>query len=317
MGATLITGGSGFLGNYLAKALVEQGEEVIWMYSSNSQLLPYVQEVEDKITKVRGDLSNWYDVIDPIVKYNVTKIFHSGALLSHVAEQNPQKGFEVNLLGTWYVLEAARMFNIEQVMFVSTVASFGDYISDPVPNTATQYPHTMYGVTKVSSERLGEYYCRKYNVDFRGVRLPSVIGPGRGPGGVSAYSTLIVETPAKGEPYEVFVEEKSRMPMLYVKDAVKCLLQLSQANENKLNYRMYNIQGFSPSAGEMVEEIQKNLPNAQISFKPEEQMVKIVDSWPDELDDSEAKKDWGWDPDYKLENTIKDFIQEVQQQYRA
>jgi len=141
-----------------------------------------------------------------------------------------------------------------------------------------------------------------------------VIGPGRGPGGVSAYSTLIIETPAKGEPYEVFVEPESRMPMLYVKDAIKSLIRLAEAPEEKLNYRMYNIQGFSPSAGEMVEAIKQQLPAAEINFKPQENMVKIIDSWPDELDDAEAKKDWGWSADYDLHEAVKDFVLQVQQQ---
>ncbi len=313
--ATLITGGLGFLGNYLARELSHKGEKVILMDISDHGMLPYVKDVEDQVVKVRGDLSSWQDIFDAVLQHKVKKIFHLGAFLSHKAEDFPLKAFEINLLGTWYVLEAARMFSLEQVIFISTVASFGDYITTPVKNTDPQYPHTMYGVTKVSSERLGEYYKRKFGVDFRGVRLPSVIGPGRGPGGVSAYSTLIIETPAKGDPYEVFVEPESRMPMLYVKDAIKSLIQLAEAPEEKLNYRMYNIQGFSPSAGEMVEAIKQQLPAAAINFKPQENMVKIIDSWPDELDDSEAKKDWGWSADYGLDEAVKDFILQVQQHH--
>jgi len=309
---TLITGGCGFLGNYLAKELVNRQEKVI-AFDLVKNFLPYLEnEVKEKIEYVNGDLRSWQDIFDTVVKYRVEKIFHTGAFLSHKAEEYPLKAFEINLLGTWYVLEAARILNLKQVIFVSTVASFGDYIGEPVNNTDPQYPHTMYGVTKVSSERLGEYYKRKYNVDFRGVRLPSVIGPGRGPGGASAYSSLIIEDPAKGEAYDVHVKPSSRMPMLYVKDATKCLLQLSEAREDFLNYRMYNIQGFSPSAEEMVEEIKKALPEAQINFNPNEPIVNIVDSWPDQLDDTEAKKDWGWMPDFELKCTVKDFISEVQ-----
>ncbi len=317
MSATLITGGSGFLGNYLAKELVNQGEKVVMMYSSNPNLLPYVEEIEDKVEKVKGDLSSWTDIFDTIKKYNVSKVYHSGAFLSHKAEGDPVKAFQVNLLGTWYILEAARLFDIKQVIFVSTIASFGDHITDPVSNFAPQLPHTMYGVTKVSSERLGEYYWRKFNIDFRGVRFPSVIGPGRGPGGVSAYSTLIVEKPALGEEYNAFVEPRNCMPLLYIDDAIKALTMLSEVPEEKLNCRMYNIQGFSPTAGEMVEEIKKNLPDAKINFKPEEPMVKIVDSWPNELDDSEAKKDWGWKADFKMEEAIEDFITKVREFNKA
>ena len=309
--ATLITGGLGFLGNYLAKELIQKDEKVILMDIANLELLPYVKEIDKEVEKVRGDLSSWQDIFDTVVKHKVNKVYHLGAFLSHKAEDFPLKAFEINLLGTWYILEAARMFNLEQVVFISTVASFGDHITSPVKNTDPQYPHTMYGVTKVSSERLGEYYKRKFNIDFRGVRLPSVIGPGRGPGGVSAYSTLIIETPAKGDPYDVFVEPESRMPILYVKDAIKSLTQLSEADEDKLRYRMYNIQGFSPSAGEMVEAIKQVLPDAAINFKPEERMVNIINSWPDELDDSEARNDWGWKADYGLKETVSDFVSQV------
>ena len=128
-------------------------------------------------------------------------------------------------------------------------------------------PISMYGVTKVFCERLGEYYHRKFGVDFRGVRLPAVIGPGRGGGGASAYSTLMISEPASGRPYEVFVEEDVRMPLLYIKDAVDCLIQLYEAKNSRLKRRMYCIAGFSPTAREIYDAVKKVLPKSQYSLQ--------------------------------------------------
>ena len=305
----LITGGTGFLGSYLARELVNRGDEVVLFDVTFNEGL--IGPVKDKVEFIKGDLSCWPEVLDAIKRSEADIIYHIGALLSGSAEEFPLKAYEINTLGTWYVLEAARLFNVEKVLFTSTVASFGDHISDPVSNTASQYPKTLYGVSKVSSERLGEYYKGKFGVDFRGIRFPSVIGPGRGSGGVSAYSSLVFEKPVLGEPYEVYVKPESCIPILYVKDAVKALIQLGEADENKLKYRMYNVNGFSPKAKEIVDVIKKEIPGADIKFQPVEEMVDIVNSWPDALDEGEAVNDWDWQSDYDIRKTVMDFKEEL------
>ncbi len=307
---TLITGGTGFLGSSLAQELVKEGESVVlFNRSANRDSVP--PSIVDKVLFARGDLSCWPEVLDVVNKHNINTIFHCGALLSESAEKFPFKAYEINTLGTWHILEAARLFDVEKILFASSIAAFGAHITDPVSNTAPQYPSTIYGVSKVSSERLGEYYNTKFNIDFRGVRFPSVIGPGRGPGGASAYSSLIFEKPVLGEPYTVYVEAHSCIPLLYIKDAVKALIKLKKADNNDLNYRMYNIAGFSPTVDEIQKEIKKTIPEAMISIHPDEEMVRIVNSWPDALDDSEAQKDWGWKNDFDIHNTILDFNSEL------
>ncbi|UMZ72675.1 NAD-dependent epimerase/dehydratase family protein [Natranaerofaba carboxydovora] len=305
----LITGGTGFLGSYLARELVGRGDEVVLFDVAFNEGL--IDQVKDKVEFVKGDLSCWPEVLDAIKRSEADIIYHCGALLSGSAEELPLKAYEINTLGTWYILEAARLFNVDKVLFTSTVASFGDHISDPVANTAPQYPKTLYGVSKVSSERLGEYYKGKFGVDFRGIRFPSVIGPGRGPGGASAYSSLVFEKPVLGEPYEVYVKPESCIPILYVKDAVKALIQLGEADENKLKYRMYNVNGFSPKAKEIVDVIKKEIAGADIKFEPVKEMVDIVNSWPDALDESEAVRDWGWQSDFDIRKTVMDFKEEL------
>jgi threonine 3-dehydrogenase len=308
----LITGGIGFLGSNLAKELVSRGEEVLLTYSTNSTLNPYVQDIEGQVKKVKVDLSCWSEVLDVVKEFEIDKIFHCGGFLSHKAEDHPFKAFEVNLLGTLYILEAARLFSVKQVVFTSTIATFGDHITVPVPNYAPHFPGSIYGVTKSAAERLGEYYNLKYNLDFRGMRFPSVIGPGRGPGGASAYTTLIIENPARKKAYEIFVEPACRITILYIKDAIRAMLELSAADEVNLDYRVYNIGGFSPSVSELTEAVKVYIPEAEFNYNPIPEMVRVINSWPSYIDDSAARKDWGWTIEYDLEKTIKSFIKAIE-----
>src|SRR4030065_588345 len=186
--AKLITGGLGFIGVYLARALLEKGEEVVLFDIVNTS--PLIHDIKNKVKIVQGNLASWAEVLEVAKQYKIDGIYHTGALLSASAEEKPITAYEVNAGGTFNVLEAARLFNVKRVVYTSTIASYGLGLHT-VDEDTIQMPISMYGVTKVFSERLGEYYHRKFGVDFRAVRLPSVIGPGRGAGGASAYSTRV------------------------------------------------------------------------------------------------------------------------------
>lgn len=305
----LITGGMGFIGTYLAHALLEKGEEVVLFdIITNSSL---VQDIKDKVKIVRGDLSSWAEVLEVVKEFKIDGIYHTGALLSASAEEKPITAYNVNAGGTFNILEAARLFNVKRVIYTSTIASYGLGLHT-VNEDTIQMPISMYGVTKVFSERLGEYYNRKFGIDFRAVRLPSIIGPGRGGGGASAYSTLMISEPALGRPYQVFVEEDVIMPLLYIKDCVDCLIQLYEADNPKLKRRVYCIAGFSPTAREIYEAVKKILPKADIQFKPDRELTEIVRSWPKYLDETKGHEEWGWKTKFLLDETVRDFIKEVQ-----
>jgi len=308
--AKLITGGLGFIGTYLARTLLEKGEEVVLFDVITHS--PLIKDLKNKVKMVQGDLASWADVLHTIRDHKIDAIYHTGALLSASAEEKPITAYHVNAGGTFHVLEAARLFKVKRVIYLSTIASYGLGIPDIVNEDTIQMPISMYGVTKVFSERLGEYYYRKFGVDFRGVRLPAVIGPGRGGGGASAYSTLMISEPALGRPYEVFVEEDVRMPLLYVKDAVDCLIRLYEAKNTRLKRRVYCIAGFSPTAKEIFNAVKKVLPKADLRFKPNKELTEIVRSWPKFLDETRAKEEWGWKTQYNLNDSVKSFIQEVQ-----
>ena len=307
--AKLITGGLGFIGVYLAHALLEKGEEVVLFDIVRSS--PLVQDIKDKVKIVQGDLASWAEVLEVVKQYKIDGIYHTGALLSASAEEKPITAYQVNAGGTFNILEAARLFNVKRVIYTSTIASYGLGLHT-VNEDTIQMPISMYGVTKVFSERLGEYYHRKFGVDFRAVRLPSVIGPGRGGGGASAYSTLMISEPALKKPYTVYVEEDVIMPLLYIKDAVGGLLRLYDADNTKLKRRVYCIAGFSPTAREIYEAVKKILPKADIQFKPDRELTEIVRSWPKYLDETKGQQEWGWKTKFLLDDTVRDFIKEVQ-----
>jgi threonine 3-dehydrogenase len=309
MGKNLITGGFGFIGYHLAKLLLDEGEElVLFDVASGSRL---AQGIKDSVTVVRGDLSNWVHVLEAVKDNDISCIYHAGALLPPITEQNPAAAYAVNVTGTFNVLEAARLFGVGSVIYPSTLATFGSDVPRIVPNDAPQRPPNMYGVTKVCSERLGEYYHTRFGVNFRAVRFTPLIGMGRFDRAQSAYNYLAIQESALGRAYTIYVDESTTIALLYVKDAVRGLVDLKRADEAKLTRRIYNLYGFSITARQLVDTVRRQIPEAQIDFKPDESMIRLVRNLPERLDDTLARQDWGWSPRYSLDQAVENFIGEV------
>jgi len=306
--AVLITGGLGFIGANLARELVKQSKEVVLFDIVTESRL--VDDIKDKVKIIRGDVTNWAYVLDVVREYNINCIFHAAALLSYTAEEIPLNAYMINTNGTFNVLEAARMFGVKTLVFLSTTGTYGPGLPERVSDDTEQKPAIIYGVTKVFGERLGEYYHKKFGVNFRGVRFPSIIGPGRGGGGVSAYSSLVIQEPAAGRAYEIHVDDKARIPLLYIKDAIQSLIEIEQTPEENLKRRVYNIEGFSPTIMELIGVVKKHVPDADIKFCPIPEMVEIVRTLPRVLDGSCARTDWGWKTRYTLDMAVSDFIEE-------
>lgn len=308
MGKNLITGGLGFIGSELAKRLLEEGEEVVLFdVISKSK---FIEGIEEKVNIVRGDLTNWSNVINAVKDHDINCIYHLGAYLANEAEANPQAAYAVNVTGTFNILEAARLFKVDCVVFPSTISTYGPGIPDIVNEDVVQNPNNMYGVTKVIGERLGEYYYHKFGVNFRCVRFPAIAGPERTTG-LSSYTSVMILKPILGEIYKTYVDESVRCPFIYIKDAVNALVKLRKANEAKLKRRIYNIEVISCTAGELAEAVKRFLPEAKIEFHPDPVAVKILNDWAKDFDGSRALQDWGFQLEYNLEETIKDFIKEV------
>jgi nucleoside-diphosphate-sugar epimerase len=304
----LITGGTGNLGSRLVVPLIRRGERVV-VY--DIQPKPHVPSAEFKQVKVvTGDLGDREAVVKVVASHQIDTIFHFGAILSASAEENPYPAWRVNMDGTMNVLDAARLANTRKVIFTSTVATYGEGISR-LDDETPQWPQSLYGVAKVAGERLGVYYHQRFGVDFRGLRLPPVL-TARGPdGGTSAYCSAVFEHSARNGAYDFYVRPSTRAPMIYIEDAIAGLLQLHDAAEEKLSRRVYNVVGLSPTAEDLAAAVRRHLPKVKISYTPDPLRMNIVESWPHQVDDSAARRDWGWNPVADLDKITRGILDEL------
>ena len=306
----LITGGLGFVGSCLAKQLLGDGEEVvIFDVAPGSKLL--TKDIADRVKIVRGDLTNWPQVLDVVKDNGIDCIYHLGALLTPACEASPSAAYAINLGGTYHVLEAARLFNVDSLIFTSSIATYGPDAPPIVNEDTIQRSTTIYGIIKVAAEQLGEYYHHRYGVNFRSVRYPLLVGPGRTIG-ISRYATEMIQVPALGHAYRAYVEESLKMPVMYVEDAAWCLVCLKRAYETSLKRRVYNVGGNFLSAREEADIVRKYLPQAQIEFDPDETAMRLLNEFAREIDDSRARQEWGFSLQYNADDLVKHFINEIQ-----
>ncbi|MBZ0264891.1 NAD-dependent epimerase/dehydratase family protein [bacterium] len=256
------------------------------------------------------DCLNKKELIKTVQKFGVDTIYHLGAILSGVGELHPDLAWDVNMNGLKNILDTARDLKLTRVMVPSSIAVFGP--TTPVDNTPQETllrPTSMYGVTKVAGELLCEYYWIKYGVDVRGLRYPGLISYKTPPGGgTTDYAVAIYIDAIKHGKYECFVTEETMLPMMYMPDAIKAIIQLAEADGDKLRYRnAYNLAAFSFSAGELAASIRKHIHEFEVEYKPDYHQP-IADSWPNSIDDTGAQKDWNWKPEYDLETMTVDML---------
>ena len=224
----------------------------------------------------------------------------------------------MNQTGTWNLLEASRAAKVSRFVFTSTIAAFGPGLPDLVPNEVSMRPTTMYGVTKVAGELLGEYYFARGWLDFRCVRYPGLISAGKPGAGTSDYALYMYTDGIKHGRYEAFCRPDARIPFMYMPDATKALADVADASRERLGKRCtYNIQGFSPRADEFAATVERAVPGTKITFAPVAWRQAILDSWPRALDDSQARRDWDWAPRYDLEGMTKDIIPKIRAKIAA
>jgi nucleoside-diphosphate-sugar epimerase len=252
-----------------------------------------------------------------IVDNDVETLYHMASILSAVGERNPQLCYEVNMGGLYNVLEVARIYKLERVMTASSIAVFGR--STPrynTPDDAPMFPTTMYGITKVCGELMTEYYYRKFGVDARSIRLPGVISSETMPGGgTTDYAVEMFYAAVKGKHYTCFVRDDTVLPMMYMPDAIKALIELAEADSSKLKHRVYNVTSMSFSAAELEKSIKEIIPEFTCDYKPDYRQ-EIADSWPRSLDDSAARADWNWKPRYDLTAMTRDMIRKLRVKLR-
>ena len=316
--AQLITGGTGFVGAELARLLVERGESVVLFDSAPNH--NRIEGIENKAKVIQGDLRVWPELFNVIKQNNIEGIYHLGSMLSVPSETNPWASFQVNVLGTMHVLEAARLFAVEKLVFASSAATYGLGTTGVITDETLQRPITMYGCGKVYCELLGRFYRRNFDLDFRSVRYPSVIGPGVRTPGVAQYNAWMIEETALGKSYECYVTEDTKAPVIYFKDAAHCAYMCYEAPKERIKTVNYNVSGVTPArtAKELEQVVKRFIPEAKISYKPDPNVMSFFLNLPiDIFDDSKAREEWGWEPLYpNLEEVVKDFIQEMRQNAR-
>ncbi len=310
MSRSLITGGFGFIGRYLALMLAEAGREVVLFDVVSDDA--FLRKAGERVTAARGSLSSWAQVADAVAATRPDEVFHCGALLPPASEASPQAAFEVNVVGTYNVLELSRLFEVQRVIYASTMTSFGPDTPPLVPNDFAQHPLSMYGTSKVCNERLGEYYQRRFGLDFRAVRFPAIFGPGRAAtAGWTAYTSVAIEESARGRPYAIRADRTTSTDVLYVKDAAQSMVDLAAADPSRLTHRCYNLHGYLVTAEQLVGAIQQVLPEARLTFEPDPVIVEGIRTMPRQLDDSLARTDWGWRPRHSLVEAVADFVKLV------
>jgi len=251
-----------------------------------------------------------------VKKYNVTQIYLLAAMLSATGEKFPQKAWDLNMTSLLAVLDLAKDKHINQVFWPSSIAVFG--ATSPkihTPQKTIMEPSTVYGISKISGEFWCNYYHEKYGVDVRSLRYPGIISWKTKPGGgTTDYAVDIFFKALEQGSFECFLSEDTCLPMMYMEDAVNATVQIMQVNANQINIRTsYNLSAMNFTPKELASAIHQHLPNFTISYKPDYRQA-IADSWPDSIDDTKAREDWGWSPNYTLSKMTKDILENLQAQ---
>ena len=312
MDKILVTGAFGQIGTVLLQKLIDLYgyEQVLATDIIDRPTLPCQYEKLDIL-----DLDRFERLID---QYGITQIYHLAALLSAKGEQNPGLTWDINLNAYLAILELAKRKGIDRIFFPSSIAVFG--ATTPQQNTPQDcplLPTTVYGISKVAGELWSNYYFVKYGLDVRSLRYPGIIGYQSMPGGgTTDYAVEIFHQALTRGHYECYIARDTRLPMMYMDDAIRATIELMQAPPEKIKLRYgYNLSAMSFTPGEIYEEIKKQIPGFTIDYKPDFRQ-KIAESWTQSIDDSKAAEDWGWKPGYDLSGMVKDMLTQLKKQYQ-
>ncbi len=305
----LITGAGGQIGSELTADLIRRfGAESVVCSDIDVKRLRGAQHREAL------DVTDRKALDEIISRHNISEIYHLAAILSGTGEKNPQLAYRVNMDGTYNVLEAAREHGISKVFSPSSIAVFGDGINrNHTDDDAPLRPATMYGVTKVSAERLFDYYRTRYDLDVRSLRFPGVISWKTDPGGGSTdYAVEIFRDALLHRNYRSFVSADTVLPFMYMDDVIGSITMLMDASAQALSRSTYNISGFSASCADIAAEVTRHVPDLKVEYEPDFRQ-EIVNNWPRFIDDSLARREWGWKPAYPLKETADQMILHLRQ----
>ncbi|MCP4677913.1 MAG: L-threonine 3-dehydrogenase [Deltaproteobacteria bacterium] len=307
----LVTGAVGQIGSELTLALRERygNDNVV----ATGRKTEPSQKLRDSGPFYFIDVCSRESVEEIVKKHEIDTIVHMAAILSAVGEKNPALAWDVNMNGTMNILDIARDYEMAQVMIPSSIAVFGPGTPlENTPNDTVLKPTTMYGVTKVCGELLCDYYVAKYGLDVRGLRYPGIISAETLPGGgTTDYAVAIYYEAVKQKKYTCFVKEDTRLPMMYMPDCLKATVDLMEAPFETLKHHSdFNVGAMSFTVAELAAEIKKHIPGFECSYEPDFRQ-DIADSWPSSLDDTAAREEWGWVPEYDLTAMTTDMLEKL------
>lgn len=306
----LVLGASGQIGTELTQKLRE-------VYGNKNVIASDIREGNNEMMTSGPfeiiDATDKETILKVVKKYEVTQVYLLAAMLSATAEKFPQKAWDLNMNSLLAVLDLAKEKHIQQVYWPSSIAVFG--ATTPKTNTPQKTimePSTVYGISKLSGEFWCNYYHEKFGVDVRSLRYPGIISWKTKPGGgTTDYAVDIYFKAIEDGSYECFLSENTRLPMMYMDDAVNATLQLMQAKPEDIKIRTsYNLAAIDFTPKEIASEIKKHFPDFNISYNPDFRQ-KIADSWPSSIDDSDARNDWSWSHKFDLKSMTKDIIKNL------
>ncbi len=302
----LITGASGQLGSELAGKLRS-------VYGKDNVLATDIRPPEGEVAEgpfEELDVLNRERTEEIIDQYEIKHVYHLAALLSAKAEQDIEFGWKLNMGGLLNILKVAREKSLGQIFWPSSIAVFGpDAPKQQTPQNTALNPTTVYGISKVAGEQWCAYFYQRFGVDVRSLRYPGLIGYKSMPGGgTTDYAVDIHHKALKRQAYDCFLAKDTSLPMMYMEDAVNATVQLMQADEKDIEVRRsYNLSGVSFTPAEIAEVIRHHIPGFKINYEPDYRQ-DIADSWPDSIDDTPAREQWGWHHQYDLNAIVEDML---------
>jgi nucleoside-diphosphate-sugar epimerase len=308
----LVTGAAGQIGSELVPVLRDRyGNDNVIAAGHRTALPADVQTSGPSITL---DVTDHDEVKRAVGELGVGTIYHMSSILSALAESNRQTAHAVNINGTYNILEAAVENGVGQVIIPSSIAAFGpDTPQENTPNETVQRPKTLYGIAKVFGEHLGNYYQEKLGLDVRGLRLPGIISWKTEPtAGTTDYAVAIFYGAIREQRYTCYLGPDTRLPMMYMSDCINSIIDLADADGASLKHHAdFNVGAVSFTPSEIAEAVAARVPGFKMDYEIDPLRQAIADSWPDSLDDTAARQEWGWSPSFDLNTMTDDMLKNL------
>lgn len=308
----LITGASGQIGTELTHALGER-------YGMENIVATDIQDPADSdVSFIILDVLNEQRMREILEDYRITQVYHLAAILSANGEWNPSKTWNVNMNGLLSLLSHCVDLKIKKLFYPSTIGVFGGPTEKVMtPQHSPMTPATVYGMSKLAGELWCNYYHKRYELDVRSIRFPGIISYKAAPGGgTTDYAVEIYHEAIQNAEYNCFLREDTRLPMIYMPDAIRGTIELMDAPADNIQERTsYNMAGMSFDPAEVAASIQQHIPDFKITYEPDFRQ-EIADSWTESIDDSAARKDWGWKPEYDLASMTSDMLMHLGKRYK-